>query len=235
MSGELLGVLGGLGPLCGALFYRRVIEYTDAACDNDHISVLLDGRTDTPDRSAFLCGDSPNDPFPLLLDRARNLIENGATVLALPCNTAHGFYRRLQAELSVPLLHMISETVATLCERQVLCVGILCTEGTRRARLYDTFCAPLGIRCLYPAQELQRSLDDLIFSHLKAGKDSDPSLLTPFCDALQAAGASHIVTGCTELSLCAPKADPTIIDSLDVLARRSVLACGKRLCGRWAS
>ena len=58
-----LGVLGGLGPLAGAAFYRRLIERTDAALDAEHISVILSGNTQIPDRTAYLLGESDENPI----------------------------------------------------------------------------------------------------------------------------------------------------------------------------
>ncbi len=229
-ASPVLGILGGMGPLCGAYFYQSVIEWTAASQDCDHISVLVDGSTTTPDRTAFLCGQSQADPLPSLVTRALRLGSAGADLLALPCNTAHSFYQRLCDQVSLPILHIIAETTAVLCEQQIDCVGILCTDGTRSAKLYDGFCGCLGIRCLYPSPSIQGELEALIYRHLKGGALPCPQLLEPFVTPLLQAGAQKIVTACTELSLCLRSVkEPYFVDSLTVLAQRSVLACGKEL------
>ncbi len=229
-ASPVLGILGGMGPLCGACFYQSVIRQTAARQDQEHICVLLDGFTDTPDRTAFLCGKSTSDPLPSLAVRAQRLSLAGADLLALPCNTAHSFYQRLCAQVSVPILHIIAETAAVLWDSAIDCVGILCTNGTRKQKLYDSFCAPLGIRCLYPDPESQQALEALIYRHLKEGKPPSSRLLSPFCDPLLQRGAQRILTACTELSLCVQVDPPTYVtDPLTVLAGRAVLACGKEL------
>lgn len=226
-----LGVLGGLGPLAGAHFYRRIIESTDAACDAEHIDVLLDGHCATPDRSAFLTGQSDRSPLPDLLARAKRLYAHGASYLAMPCNTAHAFYTPLCQALPVPFFHIAVESAEALSRAGVACVGILCTRGTRQSGLYDRLCGGLGIVCLYPDEVAQAALDFLIFGQLKAGLSPAPDLLLPFLPALRARGAQKILLACTELSLCycEHRAPTDCVDALTVLARRCVLACGGRL------
>ena len=226
-----LGILGGLGPLAGAHFYRRIIELTDATCDVEHIDVLLDGHCATPDRSAYLTGESDRSPLPDLLARSKRLCAQGVSCLAMPCNTAHAFYCELCRALPIPFLHIAVEATDALCRVGACSVGILCTRGTRESGLYDSLCGGLGIGCIYPDEAEQTALDALIFWHLKAGQAPSPDLLLPFFPALRARGAQKILLACTELSLCYREeaAPPDCVDALTVLARRCVLACGGRL------
>lgn len=36
-----VGIIGGVGPLAGAHFYRRLVELTPAGRDEEHIPVVL--------------------------------------------------------------------------------------------------------------------------------------------------------------------------------------------------
>ena len=49
-----LGVLGGMGPQATELFYRRVVEFTAADKDQEHIETLLLSDTKMPDRTAAI-------------------------------------------------------------------------------------------------------------------------------------------------------------------------------------
>ena len=49
-----LGVIGGLGPLATADFYRKFTELTPAARDVDHIPAVLLSLPQVPDRSAAI-------------------------------------------------------------------------------------------------------------------------------------------------------------------------------------
>ena len=57
-------------------------------------------------------GKSKDDPFAVMEQDGFSLVHYGATVLAIPCNTAHYFYDRLAEALPVPVLNMPRLTVA---------------------------------------------------------------------------------------------------------------------------
>ncbi len=229
-SPYVLGILGGLGPLCGASFYHHIITYTDAKCDAEHIPVLLDGCSQTPDRSAFLCHKSALDPTADLRFRLKRLCENGADLIAIPCNTAHCFYRALAKESPIPILHIVTETVAQAIENGVKKVGILGTEATVQSGLYEKEFASVGIPACRLCPSLQADLDALIRA-IKAGIAPSPFVLSVFENALFEEGCDAILLGCTELSLCYSDASlpRSHLDSLRILAKRCVLACGKPL------
>ena len=51
---QLLGILGGLGPMSTVYFYELLTAHTSARSDADHIDLLISSRATTPDRTAFL-------------------------------------------------------------------------------------------------------------------------------------------------------------------------------------
>ena len=65
---QLLGILGGLGPMASAYFYELITEHTAAACDQDHIDIIINSHASTPDRSAFITGRSDEDPLAVMVD-----------------------------------------------------------------------------------------------------------------------------------------------------------------------
>ena len=103
MSGRLVGVLGGTGPAATAYFLQRLVERTEARCDQDHVRTLAFNDTAIPDRTAFLLGRSDRSPLEALIEDGRLLEACGCDLLALPCNTAHGFFDELQGALGIPL------------------------------------------------------------------------------------------------------------------------------------
>lgn len=226
-----LGILGGMGPQATELFYRRVVEFTAAAKDQEHIETLLLSDTQMPDRTAvILSGDTAPVRERLLAD-AKFLESWGAACIAIPCNTSHTFIPRLQEELGVPIVNMITETAAALkalgCKR----VGVLATDGTVRMGLYQTACAVLGVEAVSPPPEIQKLVMSVIYDEVKGGRAVSQGKLSAIDAALVEMGCDYGVLACTELSVCPGweglKCD--YLDALDVLARRCVEMCGYRL------
>ncbi len=229
----LLGVLGGLGPMSTFLFCQMLTSHTKACCDADHIDMIISSRATTPDRTAFILGESAHDPLPVMRTETARLCQAGAELIVIPCNTAHYFYDGLQSSCSVPILNIIRETVSFLHQRGIQRFGLLATEGTVASRAYHRVCEPLGLSCEIPAEHEQKTVTDLIYGQIKQNKPVDLAVLSSLAASMQARGCEVIVLGCTELSILKGQGldDNVFIDSLEILAYRTILACGKAPVG----
>ena len=102
---KVIGIIGGMGPMATADLFTKIIENTVAATDQEHLHVLIDNNTDIPDRTACILQGS-DAPLAPMVESARRLVEQGADLLIIPCNTAHYFHHGVQAAVAVPVLHM---------------------------------------------------------------------------------------------------------------------------------
>ncbi len=229
----LLGVLGGLGPMSTVYFCELLNRHTLAQKDSDHIDMIVSSRASTPDRTAFILGDSSVDPLPVMLADAQRLEAAGADLIVIPCNTAHYFYDGLALASRVPILNIIRETVAHLKRTGVQTFGLLATDGTVQSGAYHRVCAEQGIECLTPTSEEQVLIMSIIYDSIKQNKPVDGEAFLRVADSLTSRGCQRLVLGCTELSLLKAQGlcDARFLDSLEVLAWRTILACGKEPIG----
>ena len=130
-------------------------------------------RASTPDRTAFIMGKSKDDPFAVMEQDGFSLVHYGATVLAIPCNTAHYFYDRLAEALPVPVLNMPRLTVADAKAAGCTKLGILATDGTLAAETYQLACQAQGIDWAVPSEEHQQEVMSVIYDDIKQGKRAD--------------------------------------------------------------
>lgn len=224
MEKKVIGILGGMGPLATADLFRKMVEHTRAARDQDHPRILVDCNTNIPDRTAALLHGGA-DPVPELAAAARNLERGGAQVIAMPCNTAHGFYDAVQASVGVPVLHMIRLTAQALTERGVTAAGLLATDGTIQTGIYQRSFQGTGVTLLTPPEEDQRAVMSLIYEGVKAGRrDFDAAPARRAMEHLLERGAQTLILGCTELPLAVemygltyPCTDPTLELALGAL------------------
>lgn len=232
-TNKLLGVLGGLGPMSTVYFCELLTAHTKAEHDSDHIDMIVSSRASTPDRTAFILGKSDHDPLPVMREEAERLTRAGAELIVIPCNTAHYFYDGLQKSCSVPILNIIRETAKHLCKSGVKAFGLLATEGTVRAGAYHQVCAPMGLRCITPSDEEQAVISSIIYDRIKQNRPVDLEAFFRVTDAMRARGCEKLVLGCTELSLLKKQGlnDGLFVDSLEVLAYQTILACGKTPVG----
>ncbi|HYZ33491.1 MAG TPA: amino acid racemase, partial [Crenalkalicoccus sp.] len=170
MTERVLGVLGGMGPLASAEFMLRLTRLTPAERDQDHIPAVLWSDPRVPDRTAArLSGGA--DPLPWLLRGLRGLEAAGCGAIAIPCNTAHGWFDALQAETPLPILHIVDAAAAELVRLNVPAgrVGVLATAGTLAMRLYQDRLAARGYDCLVPEPGEMARLVTPAIAAVKAG------------------------------------------------------------------
>ena len=226
-----LGVIGGLGPMATANYLELVIRMTDAKRDQEHPEIIILNIPSIPDRTAYILGRSRENPLPPMVELGKQMKSLGATVLATPCMTAHYFHEALQDSTGLPLIHGIRCTAQTLRDAGVKKVGLMATDGTVQSGIFQRQVEELGMELVLPDENGQRGVMTLIYDQVKAGLEPDMALFAAIRDELRAKGAQAVVLGCTELSLLKKQQDlgRGVLDALEVLAKESVLACGKQV------
>lgn len=221
---KLLGILGGLGPMSSAYFYELITKHTRATRDQEHMDVILSSRASTPDRTDFILGRSAESPLPVMIEEARALEAYGASVIVIPCNTAHYFIDEVRKSVRVPVPSIIEETARRLKRTGVKKACVLATEGTIASGSYQRALEENGVLWDVPDEQGKKALMEIIYDDVKSGVIPSAEKLYAVAEPLFAKGCDCAVLGCTELSLLKPSldGDPRFLDSLEVLARVSI-------------
>ena len=231
MENKTLGVIGGLGPIATAHFMELIIHMTHAETDQQHLPMILYNMPTIPDRTAYILDHSKENPLPRMLELGKLLSAQQVSCIAIPCITAHYFLEELKAGIPAPLVDGVAATALHLQENGITRVGIMATDGTISSGIFHRELTARGLTPIVPGEEAQKDVMHLIFDNVKAGKPAQMSRFFAVAEDLRSQGAEAIILGCTELSLI--KRDETIgpgfIDAMEVLAKESVLACGKQV------
>ncbi|VWD36536.1 aspartate racemase [Burkholderia lata] len=230
-----IGVVGGVGPAATVDFLDKIVRNTPALRDQDHIKLLVEQNPQIPDRTENLVGTGA-DPTISLYATCKKLEEGDADIIAIPCNTAHAFVERIQPYLGIPIVNMLTVTVAHLRDTYPALheVGVLATSGTIESGVYRKALESQGLRQVAPSPALQARVMEAIYGPrgVKAGFTTGQCEddIGAAIEALIAAGVSVIVLGCTELPILLPGGEyvtrngcrATLVDPTDVLARNCV-------------
>lgn len=248
---RVIGVVGGLGPFAGVDLVRKIIKWTRASQDQDHLPVMLHSFPGwVPDRSTFLLGKASKNPGEVIGDIMAQLAMNGAEVIGMPCNTAHSpailneAFARLHATgKEVRFVSIIESAVKQVKE---YCpgggrVGLMGTLGTMQTRLYQNALEEAG----YEPVMLDAAGCDLIqeaISNTEYGVKacSDPvtprarqSLLDAAWRLINEQKVATVILGCTEIPIAVTESrlgDIPVVDATTVLARELIRAsCPERL------
>ncbi|WP_373453200.1 MULTISPECIES: amino acid racemase [unclassified Burkholderia] len=230
-----LGVVGGVGPAATVDFLDKIVRNTPASRDQDHVKLLVEQNPQIPDRTENLVGAGA-DPTISLYATCKRLEEGGADVIAIPCNTAHAFVERIQPHLGIPIVNMLTVTVAHLRDTWPALreVGVLATFGTIASDVYQKALELQGLLQVAPTAALQARVMEAIYGKhgVKAGFTTGRCKedIGAAVDALIADGVRVIVLGCTELPILLPGGEyvarngerATLVDPTDVLARSCI-------------
>ena len=220
----VIGVLGGMGPLATIDFMHKVLTATPADADQDHVPVIVSSIPQVPDRTAAFRGEGAS-PLAAMIASGRRLVRAGASLVVIPCNTAHLWFDDLQSALGLTMLHLVDaaleDAIATVGSHAT--IGLLCTDATLASGLYMNR-TPQVRWALPTAHEM---LDWVMpgIQAVKAGElDRGGELLGAAAQALARRGAQALVLGCTEVPLVLdPSNAPVpVIDATASLARRAV-------------
>ncbi len=225
---DIVGVLGGMGPLATIDFQRKVLAATHAECDQDHVPLIICSIPQIPDRTAAFQG-SGKSPLDAMVASGLRLKAAGATMVVVPCNTAHLWYDELRSALQMPMLHMLDIALREafdLAGRDVP-FGILATDGTLSSGLYTDHSASkaAGLDWVRPTPIEMREHVTPGIEAVKAGRLAQGRQhFTTVASALRQRGAKAVVMGCTEIPavLDAESAGVPVIDPTAALARAAV-------------
>lgn len=222
---KIIGVLGGMGPLATASFYTKLIEETQVSQDQDHFRVIIDSNPKIPDRTKAILykGESPVEE---MVKTAQNLEKSGASVLVMPCITAHFFHDEIKRNISIPFYHVLKgvsdylDTYYPSVER----IGVLSTTATRETELFQAFIKHKEV--IFPDEiEQETKVMEAIFGEngVKRGNKGDypKRLLKEAADYLiNEKQCELIIGGCTEVELVLQSDDISVpfIDPMQIAA-----------------
>ena len=223
MPEKIIGILGGMGPEATIDLFYKIIKFTPAEKDQDHLRIIIDNNPKIPDRTAAILGKG-EDPLPALQETAQNLEKAGANFIVIPCNTAHYFLSSIQESVNIPVLNMIEETAKETKKRipQIKKVGLLASIGVYKSEIYHQHFKKFNIEVISPEEKDRGKVMKVIYT-VKAGDLSEEvkKNILKITQKLIDKGAEAVIAGCTEIPLILKEGDVSVplIDPTQILAK----------------
>lgn len=227
---NLIGVIGGLGPKATTYFMDLVIDNTVSESDQDNVDMLVCQYSSIPDRTNFILGKSNDSPVPEMVDCAKILDREGCKYIVIPCNTASYFFDEIQKEVSAKVINILEETSKVVLKDNPKRIGLMATDGTIKSGAYHKF---IDNDLLFvPDSEYQAKIMNIIYDKVKKNKEVSSEEFEEILNYFRKNGCEIIILGCTELSVVYSYLKiryNDIVDSLTVLAKKTVEVSGKKL------
>ena len=234
---KMIGIVGGMGPYAGLDLVRKIFDLTQANQDQDHVPLaMISVPHKITDRTKFLEGGTDINPGIEISNIVRQLSDQGASVIGMPCNTAHSSKIINEVYNSIPegitFVNMVSEVIKFIKGENpdIERVGILATTGTVKSDVYNKELINNNLKPVLLSKENQKKLIDLAIYDKDFGIKSISSPVHDIAkrkihlaiESLIRNKAEVVILGCTELPLAvnatSVKTIP-LIDSTMILAR----------------
>ena len=219
------GIIGGMGPMASAEFYKLLTARTPAVRDQDHINLVIISDAQMPDRTAAILDEAHKEDRRVieqkLLEDVDDLRRAGCRGFCITCNTAHYFAEPLAEKFPIPMISMISGAADELAGRfKDGRVGIMAAEGTLQSGIYQLQLKARGIEPVLLSQSARSAASSLIFGCIKAGRTADVELLRQIDAEVEDMKLDAVLLACTELSVIKQQGgfSSKYIDAMEILA-----------------
>ena len=227
----MIGILGGMGTQAGLDFSTKLAKLYRGKLDQKYPLFLLYNKSNVPKRLAQK--KSYKRVLKSLLEGCLFLQKNKCKFIAIPCNTAHYWYKDLNKKLRIPIISMPNEVfnyTKKNCSHKSK-IGILATESTLKTRIYhEIFEKKYSL--IIPTKVLQTNCVNKAIDYVKKGKVKEAEkVIKPAINFLLKNKCKKIILACTELpvaifaykSFKKIKSSKTFLDPNLILAKASMM------------
>jgi aspartate racemase len=216
---EVLGILGGLGPLASAEFLKTIYENCRREREQETPKVIVYSDPTFPDRTEAIISGEYGALLEQLVSSLRALAYLGATQTVVCCVTLHALFDRLPGDLRrqlISIVDVIFDEVIRAPEKRLL----ICSTGARQIGLFESHQHWPAMReyIVLPDDGDQDLIHRSIYQ-IKQLRSLDE--LTPiFTALLPKYGVNSFISGCTEMHIIAKRLASTAnIDPLSIIAK----------------
>ena len=226
----MIGILGGMGTQAGLDFSTKLAKLYRGKLDQKYPLFLLYNKSNVPKRLAQK--KSYKKVLKSLLAGCLFLQKNKCKFIAIPCNTAHHWYKDLNRKLKIPIISMPNEVfnyTKKNCSYKSK-IGILATESTIKTKIYHKI-FDKKYDLIKPTNSLQLTSVNRAINFVKKGRVKEAEkIIKPAINYLLKNKCKKIILACTELPVAVfayksfkeVKSSKTYFDPNLILAKASM-------------
>lgn len=195
-----IGLVGGISWTSTLDYYKFINEGVNAKLGGLNFAECIIYSLNVGDIYSRTWANS----FDLLLNACNSLKKSGAEGIALCANTAHLYADRLQQNINLPIIHIVTETAKTINKNGFKKIGLLGTKFTMEMDFYRQKLDSYGLEVITPEKPETRDYIQYTLSEELGAGIINPITKEKYIKItheLLARGAECIVLGCTEIPM----------------------------------
>lgn len=201
-----IGLVGGISWTSTLDYYKFINEGINAKLGGLNFAECIIYSINFGD----IYTQSWDNSYDILYNACDSLKKSGVDGIALCANTAHLYADRLEKEINLPIIHIVSETAKEINKKGFKKIGLLGTKFTMEMDFYKDKLCSFGLEVLIPKkQETRDYIQFTLREELGIGL-INPDTKTKYKEIvmeLLESGAECIVLGCTEIPMLVSQED----------------------------
>jgi len=201
---KTIGMLGGMSWESTASYYKAINEGVKAKLGGLHSAKICLYSVDFDEIERLQHEGKWSETASVLSAAAKSVEDGGADFLLICTNTMHKVASEIQANISIPILHIADATADRLIADGITKVGLLGTRFTMEQDFYKSrLIEQFGIDVIVPSIDEQVIVHNVIYDELCQGiltLNSRDQYLN-IVNNLYKQGAEAVILGCTEIAL----------------------------------
>ena len=224
---KTIGLLGGMSWESTLSYYQSINQGVKAQLGGLHSAKIALYSVDFAQIEQLQHQGDWQQTAEILAQAAIGVQAAGADCLLICTNTMHKVAEQIQAEITIPILHIADATAEQLVADNIGKVGLLGTAFTMEQDFYkQRLVENYGIEVLVPDAQQRQRVHQIIYTELCLGviKDDSRAEYLQIIDDLYRRGAQAVILGCTEIALLIGPSDTHVplYDTTAIHAQKAV-------------
>ncbi|MBQ8603978.1 MAG: aspartate/glutamate racemase family protein [Oscillospiraceae bacterium] len=208
-----VGLIGGLSWQSTVDYYRIINEESNNRLGNKSTVESIIFSTDLERKYNLVTSGQLDTLAQEFIEIAQSLEKAGSDVIVMCTNTMHTVFNEIQANVNVPMIHIVDATGQAIKDAGIDKVALLGTTFTMTQPFYikklkDDF----GIDTVVPKPEQMDEIMRVIEEELTFNiiKDSSREYFVNVINELKEQGAKGVILGCTEIQMLIKQKDSPV-------------------------
>ncbi|EPJ43938.1 MAG: aspartate racemase [Osedax symbiont Rs2] len=224
---KTIGLLGGMSWESTLSYYQSINQGVKTQLGGLHSAKIALYSVDFAQIEQLQHQGDWQQTAEILAQAAKGVQAAGADCLLICTNTMHKVAEQIQAQISIPILHIADATAEQLVADNIGKVGLLGTAFTMEQDFYkQRLVENYGIEVLVPDVQQRQRVHQIIYTQLCLGviKDQSRDEYLQIIDDLYQRGAQAVILGCTEIALLISPSDTDVplYDTTAIHAQKAV-------------
>ncbi|MBY7912903.1 aspartate/glutamate racemase family protein [Vibrio fluvialis] len=224
---KTIGMIGGMSWESTLSYYKAINEGVKAALGGLNSAQICLYSVNFEPIEKLQHEGKWDETAQLLAQAAKSVEAGGADFLLICTNTMHKVAPEIEAQISIPILHIADATAKQLQQDGIKRVGLLGTRFTMEQEFYKgRLQQQFGIDVLIPDAEQRPQVHRVIYEELCLGtiRPESRAQYVEIVEDLHRRGAQAMILGCTEIALLIQQHDTDVplYDTTKIHAEQAV-------------